>query len=222
MTRIAKSGWVLIALVLALGANLAGEQKAESKEAKDKPPAKPAAERPAPAPVSPIYRAAQGGAKEPAADDSEVITTEDLERMWSGLSPTERLRGVYQSERHIGTPPAEPGAAPPAAGAGEAGAGEWLEQRQAASAETRTKTAEAEKKVADLRTKVQDLERRLLAVRNPLLPRRYAERKDAEDEKWDEKSNPERVAATEEELKKAKEDLAAAERELEGLRGAKP
>ena len=219
MTRIGRPVWILVALVLALGASLAAEQKADPKAAKDKKPAKPAAERKTEPPISEIYRAAHPGAQaQPSSEDSEVITNEDLERMWSGLSPTERLQGVYQAERHIGTPAGDAGAA---AGKGEANAGEWLEKRQASEADTRTKTAEAEKKVADLRAKVDELERRLLAVRNPLLPRRYAERKNEEDKSWDQKTNPERVQATEDELKKAKDDLAAAERELAQLRGPK-
>jgi len=229
MTRVAKPVWVLVTLILAACVSLAGEQKAESSKSKEAKASKPVAERPAQPPVSPIYQAAQaaeaarGAADEESGEESVVITNADLERMWAGLSPAERMQGVYQAERHIGEPAqtTEPAKAP-APGSGQQGSIEWMEQRQAAAAGTRTETAEAEKKVAEQRAKVQDLERRLLAVRNPLLPRRYSDRKDEDNKDWDEMKNPERVATTEEELKKAKDDLAGAEQELARLRGSAP
>ena len=214
MTRIAKPIPVLFTLLLATGTILAGEEKPSSNEKKEAAPAKAQTE----APVSPIYRASRDAADEKSSGDVEVITNEDLERMWAGLSPTQRLQGVYQAERHIGTAaPADAGTAPASR---KQGATQWLEQQQADAAKARGEEAEAEKRVAELQRKVQDLERRLLAVRNPLMPRRYSDRKDDEVENWDEMSNPDRVATTEEELKQAKEDLAAAQRDLARRRGA--
>lgn len=211
MTRIATPALVLLTLLLP-AAILAGEEKPAANESKQEAPAKAAPKAPAEAPESPIYRASQDAAGKSASGDVEVITNEDLDRMWAGLSPTQRLQGVYQAERHIGSPAPGETASKPASD--KQGATEWLEQQQADAAKARGEAAEADKRVAELRTKVQELERRLLALRNPLMPRRYSDRKDEEVENWDELGNPERVATTEEELKEAKEDLAAAERDL--------
>ena len=160
--------------------------------------------------VSPIYQAAEKSGKGKPIDESVVITNAELEKMWAGLSPTEKLEGVYQAERHVGTPAAgDPGAAAP----GEAAPADKSAQPTSPA---------AQKNVADLRTKVDELERRLLALRNPLLPRRYAERKDEKNENWDKMNNAERIATTEEELKKAREDLAAAERGASGSGSSAP
>jgi len=200
MKRVAAPMLVVAVLIGGAGPLLAGEQKkAETQDKKkEAQPSKKAEPH-----VSPIYQAAQkaGKGKEKEIDESVVITNAELEKMWAGLSPTEKLEGVYQAERHIGTP-----------GAGDA-AGTAATPGGAAPADKSAQPAPAApKNVAELRTKVDDLERRLLALRNPLLPRRYAEKKDAENENWDKMNNAERITATEEELKKAKEDLAAAER----------
>ena len=193
---------LLVVALLAGGAatlRAADEKKASSEDKKkEAQPTKKAEPH-----VSPIYQAAQkaGKGKEKEIDESVVITNAELEKMWAGLSPTEKLEGVYQAERHIGTTAAGDGAGTAAAPGGAAPADKSVPP-----------TPAAQKNVDELRTKVDELERRLLALRNPLLPRRYAEKKDAENENWDKMNNTERITATEQELKKAKEDLAAAER----------
>ena len=198
MKRVAARFLVVAFLAGTAGPLLAAdEKKADSQDKKkESQPTKKAEPQ-----VSPIYKAAQQSGKGKPIDESVVITNAELEKMWAGLSPAEKMQGVYQAERHIGaqapgdagsaaTPPAEP--AP-----GDKGA-------QPAPA--------AQNSAEELRSKVDELERRLLALRNPLLPRRYAERKDEDNENWDKMNNAERIEATEQELKKAKEDLAAAER----------
>ena len=197
MKRVAAPMLVVAVLIAGAGPlRAAEEKKAETQNKKqDKKQDKTKKAEPH---VSPIYQAAEKAGQGKDIDESVVITNAELEKMWAGLSPSEKLEGVYQAERHIGAP----SGAEAAAGATPSG--------DAAPADKNAQPAP--KNVTELRTKVDELERRLLALRNPLLPRRYAERKDEKNENWDKMNNAERIAATEKELEKAKEDLAAAER----------
>jgi hypothetical protein len=195
------------------------EKKTERTEKSDKPDEKAKTE----APVSPIYRAAQE-ASAGKQDDAEavVITNEDLERMMAGLTPEQKLQGVYQAKRHVGDPmPGEggesqqtqAGQAPPA-GQAPQGSLEWMKAQEDAAQSARVERTDAEKQVAELSAKVAELEKRLLALKNPLLPRRYAEKKDDEAQDWDEMNNYERVETTQQELDKAKAELAEAQAKL--------
>jgi hypothetical protein len=207
MKRIAAPFLVVAFLVGSAAPLIAADEKKAGTQDKKKEaqPAKKAEPH-----VSPIYQAAEKAGKGKPIDESVVITNAELEKMWAGLSPTEKLEGVYQAERHIGAPTA-----------GDAGAGA---PGEAAPADKGAQPASpaAQQNIGELRTKVDELERRLLALRNPLLPRRYAERKDEKNENWDKMNNSERIAATEDELKKAKEDLAAAERGASGSGSSSP
>ncbi len=187
------------------------EQKAESSEKSE------TIEEP---PVSPIFRAARTAPDKKKGSEASgevlVITNEDLEKMWANLPPEQRQKGVYQAESHVGqAAPPKPGEQP-----GQSDALEWLEQRNAATNERRSEAAEAQKKVAELQAKVAELERRALAQRNPLLPRRYAEKDDPEVEDWSSLDNPDRVKAVDQELEKARQELAAAQKELSRLKGS--
>lgn len=211
---------VLLVLLVAAG-NLAaeGEKPEEKKDTADKA-SSPAKKAETKAPESPIYKAAQEASSKDQ-DDGEpvVITNEDLERMMAGLTPEQKLQGVYQAERHIGVE------APAASGKpGEAAPGqeqqpdnkpqsslEWLEERNEATNERRVEHVDAEKQVAELSAKVSDLEKRLLALKNPLLPRRYSDKKDSEAEDWDEMDNIKRIQTTQKELDEARAELAAAQ-----------
>jgi hypothetical protein len=206
----------LLTLLIGVGPALAEGDQPEKKADKADKATEKAEEKAA---ESPIYKAAQeASTKKQKDDEAVVITNEDLERMMSGLTPEQRLQGVYQAERHIGDP------APAAAGKpAEATPGqgqqpdkkpqsslEWLDERNASAQESRVERVDAEKQVAELSAKVADLEKRLLALKNPLLPRRYSDRKDDEAEDWDEKDNLARVETTQKELDDARAELAAA------------
>lgn len=209
----------LLVLLIRVGPAVAEGEQPEKKADKADKATEKAEEK---APESPIYKAAQDGpAKDKGQRDDEavVITNEDLERMMAGLTPEQKLQGVYQAERHIGDP------APTAAGKpGEATPGqaqqpekkaqsslEWMEERNAAAKENRVEHVDAEKEVAELSAKVAELEKRLLALKNPLLPRRYSDKKDEEAEDWDKMDNLSRVETTQKELDAARAELAAAQ-----------
>lgn len=212
---------VLLVLLLAAG-NLAAEgEKPEKKEDTADKASSPAKKAEAKDSGSPIYKAAQeASAKNQDDGEAVVITNEDLERMMAGLTPEQKLQGVYQAERHIGVQ------APAASGKpGEAAPGqeqqqpdskpqsslEWLEERNEATNERRVEHVDAEKQVAELSAKVSDLEKRLLALKNPLLPRRYSDKKDSDAEDWDEMDNIKRIETTQKELDEARAELAAAQ-----------
>lgn len=201
--------FVLLALLVCAGPLVADGEKSEKEADKTEETAKKAESK---GPVSPIYKAAQEAPDQKQKDEEAVvITNDDLERMMSGLTPEQRLQGVYQAERHIGVP------APAAAGESEKkpqSSLEWLEQRNEAAKEQRVEHVDAEKQVAELSAKVSDLERRLLALKNPLLPRRYADKKDPEAEDWDQMDNIARVETTQKELDDARAELAAAQAKL--------
>ena len=218
--------FVLLALSVGIGPAVADGEKAEKKadsEDTTKKATTSAAKEGSTPPVSSIYRAAQeASAKKQNDDQSVVITNEDLERMMSGLTPEQKLQGVYQAERHIGAPaPAEAGESQQ--GTPEQGQKpdptpesslEWLKQREEAANERRSENVDLDKQVAELSAKVADLERRLLALRNPLLTRRYSTKKDEEVEDWDELDNVQRVETTQKELDDARAELAEAQAKL--------
>ena len=219
------STFVLLVLLSGGGAAVADGEKAE-KTADGADKTEKAASK-AESPVSPIYRAAQEeSAKEQKDDQAVVITNEDLERMMSGLTPQQKLQGVYQAERHIGVPaPAKAGEsqdAKPAEAPDKAPQSslEWMKERDEAAKERRVEYVDHEKKVADLSARVADLERRLLALKNPLLTRRYSTKKDEEVEDWDELDNLQRVETTQKELDDARAELADAQARSSGGRSS--
>lgn len=209
--------FVLLILLVGAGSVVADGEEPEKKADKTDETAKEAEKR---APESPIFKAAEdASAGKQKDDEAVVITNDDLERMMAGLTPEQKLQGVYQAERHIGDP------APAAAGKpGEATPGqgqqtekkpqsslEWMEERNAAAQENRVEHVDSEQQVAELSAKVASLEKRLLALKNPLLPRRYSDKKDEEDKEWDQKNNLQRVEETQKELDDARAELAAAQ-----------
>jgi len=220
------STFVLLVLLGGGGAAVADGEKAE-KTAESADKTEKAASK-AESPVSPIYRAAQEeSAKEQKDDQAVVITNEDLERMMSGLTPEQKLQGVYQAERHIGVPaPAKAGesqdAKPGQAAPDQAPQSslEWMKERDEAAKERRVEYVDHEKKVADLSARVADLERRLLALKNPLLTRRYSTKKDEEVEDWDELDNLQRVETTQKDLDDARAELADAQARSSGGRSS--
>jgi len=221
--------FVLLVLVIGVGPVVADGEKAEKKAENTDKTGKSAekADSDDKTPVSPIYRAAQeASAKNQEDDEAVVITNEDLERMMAGLTPEQKLQGVYQAERHIGVPaPTEAGKPQPATPEQDVKSDqapqsslEWMQQRNEAANERQTESADLDKQVAELSAKVADLERRLLALKNPLLTRRYSTKKDEEAEDWDEKDNLQRVETTQKELDDARAELAAAQAKLNGGR----
>jgi len=219
----AASIFVLLVLVIAIGSVAAEGEKPEKKADSAGKAEKTAKKSEDKAPVSSIYQAAQGASEKKQKDeDAVVITNEDLERMMSGLTPEQKRQGVYQAERHIGVPAPASGAQPgePAPGHGQQpdkkpqSSLEWMEERNTATNENRIEQVDAETQVAELSAKVANLEKRLLALKNPLLPRRYSDKKDEESEDWDQKGNLERVETTQKELDDARAELAAAQAKL--------
>ncbi len=215
--------FVLLVLLIAIGPVAAEGEKTEEKKDSAGKAAKPATKPESPAPVSSIYQAARGGSEAEQTDEgSVVITNEDLERMMAGLTPEQKLQGVYQAERHIGDPAPAAGAKPVEAAPGQEqqpdqkpqSSLEWMEERNAAAKENRVEHVDAETQVAELSAKVANLEKRLLALKNPLLPRRYSDKTDPEAEDWDQKDNLERVETTQKELDEARAELAAAQAKL--------
>jgi hypothetical protein len=215
--------FVLLVLLIAIGPVAAEGEKSEGKKETAGKADKSAQKSESAPPVSSIYEAARGGTtKKDETEDAVVITNEDLERMMAGLTPEQKLQGVYQAERHIGAPTPAAGGQPGAAAPGQElpseqkplSSLEWMEERNAAANENRVEHVDAEKQVAELSAKVADLEKRLLALKNPLLPRRYSDKKDEEVEDWDEKNNLERVETTQKELDEARAELAAAQAKL--------
>ncbi|HXV77437.1 MAG TPA: hypothetical protein VD788_14055 [Candidatus Polarisedimenticolaceae bacterium] len=193
---------ILIALFVG-GVSLAeGEKKKTEPKGDSKTTTPTAKKQPEPSPYTEATRKPSRAAGE---GETVVITNEYLEQMMSGLSEEEKMRGVYQAERHIGDPlpgdtPADE-TTPPSEGAA------------AADATTETSTpADAPKSVEELNAQVVELERRLLALKNPLLPRRYSDKKDPEAKDWDEQSHQQKIATTEKELAAAKAALAEAQK----------
>jgi len=205
--------FVLLILLVGIGSAVADGEAPEKKADKTDETAKEAEEQ---APESPIFKAAQDANKQ-QDEGAVVITNDDLERMMAGLTPEQKLQGVYQAERHIGVPaPAgKPGEATPGQGQQPdkkpQSSLEWMEERNAAAQENRVEHVDAEQQVAELSAKVASLEKRLLALKNPLLPRRYSEKTDEEDKDWDQKDNLQRVETTQKELDSARAELAAAQ-----------
>lgn len=155
-------------------------------------------------PVSPYHAATRDAGAQ--AGDTVVITNDYLEKMMAGLTEEQRLSGVYQAQRHIGatesTPPA-PGGGATAAGDPQGAPGpDGGSEQQAARPRS----------VDQINAQIESLEKRLLALKNPLLPRRYSEKSDDQDPEWDEKTNLQRVEQTEKELAAARAELEEARR----------
>jgi hypothetical protein len=209
--------FVLLILLVGAGPAVADGEAPEKKADKTDETAKEAAD---PAPVSPIFKAAQDASANQQKDDAAVvITNDDLERMMAGMTPEQKLQGVYQAERHIGDPAPAAAAKPAEATPGQGQRAEkkpqssleWMEERNAAAQENRVEHIDAEQRVAELSAKVASLEKRLLALKNPLLPRRYSDKKNEETEDWDKMDNLSRVETTQKELDDARAELAAAQ-----------
>jgi hypothetical protein len=211
----------LLVLLLGAGTVSAGEEaKSDKDKAKETKQTARKAEAKEEPPVSEIFQAA----RKPKTGESEevvVFTNDALEDMIADLPPEKRLQGVYQAERHVGSPQPQEG------GAGEqktAPAGgdslEWLEQQQTAATERKVELSDAQKNVSELQAKVTELERRALTIRNPLMPRRYSERNPEDAEDWDKENSQQRLETTQAELDKARQELAAAQKDLARLRGA--
>lgn len=209
--------FVLLILLVGAGSAVADGEAPEKKADKTDETAKEAEEQ---APVSPIFQAAQdASANQQKDDEAVVITNDDLERMMAGLTPEQKLQGVYQAERHIGVPAPAAAAKPGEATSGQGQQSEkkpqssleWMEERNSAAQENRVEHVDAEQQVAELSAKVASLEKRLLALKNPLLSRRYSDKKDEEDKDWDQKNNLQRVEETQKELDDARAELAAAQ-----------
>lgn len=208
---------IFVLLILLVGAGSAvAEGEAPEKKADKKDETADKAEKQAP--ESPIFKAAEDANKQ-KDEEAVVITNDDLERMMAGLTPEQKLQGVYQAERHIGVPAptasAKPGETTPGQGQQPEkkpqSSLEWLEERNTATQENRVEHVDAEQQVAELSAKVTSLEKRLLALKNPLLPRRYSDKTDEEDKDWDQKNNLQRVEETQKELDDARAELAAAQ-----------
>jgi len=200
----------LALVVLLLPAALAEDEKKEE----PKPPEK-AAE-----PAKTGEESPTGEEVQKDLSEGRVFTNEDLERLFGG-----------EAEEEIVPPAAEgvpgEGAAPPERRPVEPVPGEaagqptdplqWMQERQAREAQRREKIAEAEAAVTAAQQKVSDLEKRLLAIRNPYLAR--PDIPEEEKGEWDAMGAQERVDATEEQLRQAREDLQTAQQELARLRG---
>lgn len=213
--------WGVGFLVLLLGAGpvtAAEEAKSDKEKAKEPKQTARKAQAQEEPPVSEIFQAAKK--QKPAGSEEVVVfTNDDLESMMANLPPEERLKGVYQAERHIGVPPPEGSAEKKTAPESEDPL-EWMEQRQAAATERKVELADAQKRVAELQARVTELERRALAIRNPLMPRRYSDRNPEDAEDWDKENAQQRLEATQAELDKARQELAAAQQDLTRLRGS--
>jgi hypothetical protein len=191
----------LALLLVASWGNATAEESKSEKPAKTekKTSAKPAPEQE----ESPYEAATRKPTGVSAGDGATVITNEYLEKMMSGLTEEERLSGVYQAKRHIGDSSAESPETEP---------GSETQAVDDTSSDSTSGSGDSEStaSVPELQAKVTQLERRLLALKNPLLPRRYSDRKDEEDPDWSEKDNLQRIQETEQELAEARAELAEA------------
>jgi len=209
-------------LVLLLGAGtvIGGEEaKSDRDKAKETKQTARKAEAQEEPPVSEIFQAAS---KQKTDESEEVVvfTNDALENMIANLPPEARRQGVYQAERHVGSPqPQEGGAGEQKAAPASGDSLEWLEQQQKAATERKVELVDAQKKVAELQAKVTELERRALTIRNPLMPRRYSERNPEDAEDWDKENSQQRLETTQAELDTARQELAAAQKELTRMRG---
>jgi hypothetical protein len=145
-----------------------------------------------------------------------VITNDYLEEMMSGLTPEQKLQGVYQAERHIGEPP--PGAKSPDQATQGAGTQDASPDPQTGAETGAPVLDEQPKTVDELNAKITELERRLLALKNPLLPRRYSDKTNEDSEDWDAQDHLQKIATTEEELAELRAELAAAQNGRHGSR----
>ena len=191
--------WLLcLALTLVLApVTLAEEEKKEEKKTAEETaePAKTEAESPA-VPAAP----------EKESSEAEVFTNEDLERLFGGAVDEETAEPSGEAQPVEGAAQPEPKPLVPAEGAAPAQPADpqqWMEERNARQADRQQQIAESEAAVDAGRQRVADLEQRLLATKNPFLARP----KIPDDVKsdWDVKSEPESVAATEEQLRLARE-----------------
>jgi len=144
--------------------------------------------------------------KEPKGEKT-TYTNEDLERMF-GPAPDAPAKDAAAGQ---GKAPAPKGGAQtpdPLATIADEVAREEMRKKL---------TAEAQAEIAAKTAEVKKLEQRILRIKNPLLPRPEADMTPEEIGEWNGLSATERVAATEERLKKARAELSEAEAKLEKL-----
>lgn len=188
-------------------------------------PKKPAKEEPA----NPYQAAVPKGAAKPGGE-GKVYRNEDLYKLFGG-APTDAEEGEAVPEggetpRTEATPsPAVPvgDAAPSGAEAAPAPENDPLKQlldQQAKAAEHQKLILDAEGQVKAAQEKIADLEKRVLAIRNPLLPRPAAPEEKAEE--WNRADGAARVDLSQEQLRMAREQLAASEAKLDELRRTAP
>jgi len=157
-----------------------------------------------------VQATARGGAQ-----SGRVYTNDDLKKMFPGRPEDEKKLPAEPASAHPGGEPGD--AAPPVPPAGVETALDQVLAQEAARGDQAQRIAAAEQAVTAAHDRVADLEKRRLAVQNPLMPPPKPPEKG--EEQWKAQSGPERLAATEQELQTAREELAKAQSELDTLRG---
>ncbi len=204
-----------LSLSLLLPALAADDAAAKKKPAKEEPVANP-------------YQAAvpRGAAK--SGGEAKVYRNEDLYKLFGSApkDPEEEEGTASETPRTEATPnPAVPAADEAAPSDADAASAEndplkQLLEQQAQVAEQRKQILDAEGQVKAAQEKIADLEKRIRAIRNPLLPRPAAPEEKADE--WHKTDATGRVDLSEEQLRVAREELAAAQAKIAELRRSAP
>jgi hypothetical protein len=159
----------------------------------------------------------KSAAQKKASDKSDVITNEDLERLFgASAAPPPPATAAEGDPKQ--SPPAGAQVSDPKAGA-ETPIQQLMDE-QASRGEQQKLIAETEAKIAATEKKIKELERDQLAVKNPFFGARP---KPSEEEQasWDASTTPERLAMIDKALDTARTELKDLQAELARMRSGR-